>query len=73
MEQQQLFTQLALQAWNMQVKRTEQLITSLTDEDLLREIAPGKNRGIYVIGHLIAIHDAMNNILGLGTGTCRTR
>ena len=67
MEQQQLFIQMALHAWNMQVKRTEQLIASLTDEDILRDIAPGKNSGIYIIGHLIAIHDAMNDILGIGS------
>jgi len=29
-------------------------------------VAPGKNRVIYLWGHLIAIHDAMFSILGLG-------
>lgn len=66
MEQQQIFIQVALHAWNMQVNRAGQFIALLSDEDFLKEIAPGKNRAIYVIGHLVAIHDAMNTILGLG-------
>ncbi len=50
----------------MQVKRTEQLFNSCSEEQLLKEIAPGKNRSIYIIGHMIAYHDAMNEILGTG-------
>jgi hypothetical protein len=33
---------------------------------LLAEVAPGKNRLIYLWGHLIAVHDGMFPILGLG-------
>ena len=32
----------------------------------MREVAPGRNRLIYLWGHLTAIHDAMFPILGLG-------
>ena len=32
----------------------------------MREIAPGKNRGIYLLGHLTAVHDKMLPVLGLG-------
>lgn len=38
----------------------------MTDEQLQKEIAPGKNRGIYLLGHLIAVHDAMLPLLHLG-------
>jgi len=33
----------------------------------LKEVAPGKNRVIYIWGHLTAIHDAMFSILGFGS------
>jgi hypothetical protein len=38
----------------------------LSDEDLKKEISPGKNTGIYVLGHLTAVHDAILPLLGLG-------
>jgi hypothetical protein len=41
-------------------------LNSLTDEQLQKEIAPGKNRGTYLLGHLIAVHDDMLKLLDLG-------
>ena len=35
-------------------------------EQVLQEIAPGRNRLLYLWGHLTAIHDAMLPLLGLG-------
>src|ERR1700730_4714101 len=66
MNKEQLFVKMTLSAWETQIGRASELLQSLSDEQLLKEIAPNKNRGIYLIGHLIAIHDAMNDILGLG-------
>jgi len=66
MDQQQIFTQMALQAWEMQISRTGKFLDSQTDEELLKEIAPGKNRNIYILGHLIAVNDAMITLFGLG-------
>ncbi|GAA3949718.1 hypothetical protein GCM10022209_53480 [Chitinophaga oryziterrae] len=62
----ELFVKMALQAWDVQIKRTEKLINSLSDEQLLQEVAPGRNRGIYLLGHLIAVHDAMLPLFSLG-------
>lgn len=42
------------------------LLVSLTDEQGLQELVPGKNRGIYLVGHLLAHHDNLNTLLGLG-------
>jgi len=67
MNNEQLFVQMAISAWDTQITRTSELLESISDPQLLNKIAPGKNRGIYLVGHLIAIHDAMNDILGLGT------
>ena len=36
------------------------------DEQLRKEIAPGKNRLIYLYGHLVAVHDRMRPLLGIG-------
>jgi hypothetical protein len=66
MDQQTVLTRMALNAWQTQVDRTSKFINETSDELLLKEIAPGKNRGIYLMGHLAAIHDAMPEILGLG-------
>jgi hypothetical protein len=66
MGQEQLFVQMALQAWEANVKRADALLASLTDDQLMNEIAPGRNRGIYLLGHLVAVHDSMCDILELG-------
>ena len=52
--------------WSASIKNFDTLLNSLTDEALQREIAPGKNRGIYLLGHLIAVHDDVLILLGIG-------
>ncbi|MES2649290.1 MAG: DinB family protein [Bacteroidota bacterium] len=66
MNNEERFITMVLQSWETHVARAGNLLNELQDEQLLREIAPGKNRGIYLIGHLIAVHDAMNAILEIG-------
>jgi DinB superfamily len=67
MDQQTVLTKIALNSWQGQVDRATKFINEASDELLLKEIAPAKNRGVYLVGHLAAIHDAMPEILGLGT------
>ena len=62
----QLIVKMALDAWNTKVKQTSELINSLTDEQLQSEVSPGRNRGIYLVGHLVAVHDMMLPLLNLG-------
>ena len=57
----------ALNAWKQNVERADKLFSSLTPEQLERQIAPGKNRLIYLWGHLTAVHDRMLPLLGLGS------
>ena len=57
---------MALDAWHTYIRRTDELFNSYSDEQLMGEIAPGKNRGIYLLGHLAAIHDRMLILLELG-------
>jgi hypothetical protein len=66
MDTTQLLVRMSLQAWELQIKRVEKLFNSLTDEQLLQEVAPGRNRGVYLLGHLIAVHDGMLPLFGLG-------
>jgi hypothetical protein len=62
----QLMIQSALTNWKLTTQRAGKIIFELTDEQFYREIVPGKNRPIYLLGHLTAIHDAMLSLLGLG-------
>lgn len=61
--QKQLVVKSVLDAWNSRIEAADKLINSLTDEQLEQEIAPGRNRGIYLLGHLTAVHDKMLPLL----------
>src|SRR5688572_11426068 len=66
MDQQQIFIQMALNAWNTQISRAGKFFDAQSDESLLKEIAPGRNRVIYLLGHLIAVNDSMISLFGFG-------
>src|ERR1700731_4254578 len=57
---------LGVIVWKDQIERADKLFGSLSSEELLREIAPGRNRLLYLWGHLTAVHDAMLPLLSLG-------
>jgi DinB superfamily len=61
-----LSVQVAINSWRLVVERANKIFSSLTEDQLLKEVAPGRNRLIYLWGHLTAIHDAMSPVLGLG-------
>jgi hypothetical protein len=63
--QQELFVKMVLDAWYLYIKRTDDLFNGLSDEQLLHEVSPGRNRGVYLLGHLTAIHDKMLPLLSL--------
>jgi hypothetical protein len=56
----------AVTTWKTNVDRATKFFAGLSDAQLQHEIAPGKNRLIYLWGHLIAVHDAMLPLLGIG-------
>jgi len=66
MEQQEIFVKMALHAWNVQVGRVDKFLSDLSHDDYFKEIAPGKNRIIYLLGHLTAINDNMIVLFALG-------
>lgn len=57
------FVKMVLDRWNGQLKQCNEILEKLTDEQLQNEIAPSKNRGIYLLGHLTAVHDDMLPLL----------
>jgi hypothetical protein len=62
----QITIKSCLDAWDSRIAKMDQLINELTDAQIANEIAPGKNTGTYLLGHLAAVHDAMFPLLGFG-------
>jgi len=62
----QLMLKMIFDRWYASIKSCDTLLNSLTDEQLQKEIAPNKNRGVYLLGHLIAVHDDMLILLNMG-------
>jgi hypothetical protein len=66
MTSQQLSVTVAMNSWRLVAERAGKTFSDFTEDELFKEVAPGRNRVIYIWGHLIATHDAMFSILGLG-------
>lgn len=64
--QPELFIKMVITEWDKQNNNFIKFLSSVTDEQLSKEIAPGKNTGLYLVGHLVAISDAMLPLLGFG-------
>jgi len=64
--QQNLFVHTGLHNWELSLKRATAFFDKYSDEELLQPIVPGKNRVVYLLGHLAAVHDRMLPLLGLG-------
>jgi hypothetical protein len=64
--QPELFIKMVIAEWDKQNSNFIKFLSSVTDEQLSKEIAPGKNTGIYLVGHLVAISDAMLPLLAFG-------
>ena len=61
-----VFIKMVLSAWETHNTRVYNLLDTLSDEQLISETSPGRNSGIYLVGHLVAVSDAMFPILGFG-------
>ena len=66
MKTDQVIVKMVLDRWYSLIKTCDTILASINDEQLQRETAPNKNRGIYLLGHLIAVHDEMITILNFG-------
>ena len=56
----------ALRAWKFNLERAETLFGNLSAGQLEQQIAPGRNRLIYLWGHLAATNDRLLALLGIG-------
>ena len=56
----------ALRGWKSNVERVDKLFGTLSPEQLEQEVAAGKNRLIYLWGHLAAVNDALLPLLCIG-------
>ncbi len=55
---------MAVAAWDTEVSRVNKILDALTDQELQKETAPGRNSGHYLLGHLLAVSDGMIGLLG---------
>jgi hypothetical protein len=62
--QNDIIIKIATDQWLRQVSRASTLFDEYTDEQLSAPIAPNKNSGVYLLGHLTAVHDALFPLLG---------
>jgi DinB superfamily len=66
MTSEQLFVDAALRAWKFNIDRVEKAFRDLSDEQLEVRVAPGRNRLLYLLGHIAAVHDLMLPLLDIG-------
>ncbi|HEX8250152.1 MAG TPA: DinB family protein [Pyrinomonadaceae bacterium] len=62
----EIFVKMVVDAWRTQNERVDKLLGDISDEQLQSEIAPGRNSGIYLLGHLAAVSDHLLPLLGFG-------
>jgi len=62
----ELFIKMVVDGWNASTNQATKLFDMLSAEQLAGEIAPGRNTGIYLLGHLTAVTDRMIPLLGFG-------
>ncbi|MEP6728015.1 MAG: DinB family protein [Bacteroidota bacterium] len=67
MDHQALVIKMIIAEWQKQNSRVDKLLETLADEQLASETAPKRNSGIYLLGHLAAVNDAMLPLLEFGT------
>ena len=63
MNDQQFIVKMVLDNWQGQINAMDKLLATLSDEQLMNEISPARNRGIYLLGHLVAVNDLMLPLL----------
>jgi hypothetical protein len=55
-----------LNSWKSVNHRFNEVISQFSDESLEKEIAPGRNRALYIVGHVTATNDRLFPLLGIG-------
>ena len=58
--------QQVIKSWKGQNKTIDTFFSKYENEFYLNVVAPGRNRAIYLLGHLIATNDWLLEVLGIG-------
>lgn len=66
MTNEEIYASVAVNSWKQIIERLDKMFASASDEDLKQQVAPGRNRIFYLLGHLTAVHDRMFTLLGVG-------
>ena len=66
MSNEELYVNTVIASWKQIIARLDQMFSSFRDQDLQREVFPGKNRVYYLIGHLTVANDRLFTMLDLG-------
>ncbi len=66
MTNEELLAATAVNFWNLSLSRADKIFSAMSPKELEQEVAPGRNRVIYIWGHVTAVHDAMLPLLSLG-------
>jgi DinB superfamily len=66
MTTEEMLSAAAIHSWKLVIGRFDGSVVSLSDDRLQQQVAPGRNRLLYLVGHLTAVHDRMFPLLGIG-------
>ena len=66
MKTEELFATTVVNSWKLVIGRFSERVAPLNEEQLQQQVAPSKNRLLYLLGHLTAVHDRMLPMLGIG-------
>jgi hypothetical protein len=66
MEKLELIIKMSIDAWTTHINAIDKTFEELSDEALMSEVSPERNRAIYIMGHLTALHDAIFRLLSFG-------
>ena len=66
MTNEEVYAASAVKSWKQVLGRFTEGVTALDEAQLQKQVAPGKNRLYYLLGHLTAVHDRLFPMLGIG-------
>src|SRR3954465_4517206 len=66
MTNEEIFAKTTINSWKLAVGRLDHMFSSLSDEELRTEVAPGRSRVLSLLGHLTAVPDRILPLLGFG-------
>jgi DinB superfamily len=66
-EQSIFFANMVINSWEIQNNRVNKFLDTFSEEQWASEVAPNRNTGIYILGHLLAVNDGLMPLLGFGS------